>query len=61
MKRLLTAFAAALFSAGVNAVAELTNAGADTARVKKYVRVGGRLYLLGLQCGRKRAPEDGGR
>ncbi|HEX7957549.1 MAG TPA: hypothetical protein VF508_11435 [Pyrinomonadaceae bacterium] len=41
-----------------NAVAELTSAGADAARVKKYLRVGGRLYLLGLQCNRK--PQPGG-
>ena len=46
------------FDAEDNAVAELTSAGADTARVKKYVRVGGRLYLLGLQCSRKPPPAD---
>ena len=44
-----------------NAVAELTDAGADAARVKKYVRVGGRLYLLGLQCNRKPLPDGGER
>ena len=48
-------------SAENNAVAELTSAGADAARVKKYLRVGGRSYLLGLQCNRKPLPEDGGR
>ena len=42
-----------------NAAAELTSMGFDTARVKKYVRVGGRLYLLGLQCSRKPPPDDG--
>ena len=41
-----------------NAVAELTSATADTARVKKWVRVGGRLYILGLQCGRKPQPGE---
>ena len=41
-----------------NAVAELTSATADTARVKKQIRVGGRLYLVGLQCNRKSPPGE---
>jgi hypothetical protein len=45
-----------VFSAENNSVAELTSATADAARVKQYVREGGRLYLLGLQCNRKELP-----
>ena len=45
-----------VFDVENNAVAELTSAGADAARVKKYVRVGRRLYLVGLQCNRKEPP-----
>ena len=34
-----------------NALAEVTyNEGTDAVRVKKYVRVGGRSYLVGLEC-----------
>lgn len=44
-----------------NAVAELTDAGVDTARVKKYLRVGGRPYMLGMECARARTGEDGAR
>jgi hypothetical protein len=33
-----------------NAAAELTLDGADTARAKKYMKVGGRLYLVGVEC-----------
>jgi hypothetical protein len=40
-----------------NAVAELTLEGADTARAKKYLKVGGRRYLVGVECRRK--PRDG--
>ncbi len=47
-----------VFSAENNAVAELTSATADAARVKQYVRVGGRLYLVGLQCNRKELPRE---
>ena len=47
-----------VFGAENNAVAELTSATADAARVKQYVRVGGRLYLLGLQCNRKELPDS---
>lgn len=32
------------------AIAELTSRGADTARVKQFVTVGGRAYLVGLEC-----------
>ena len=46
-----------VFDAENNAVAELTSATADTARVKQYVRVGGRLYLIGMECRRKPAPK----
>jgi hypothetical protein len=42
-----------------NAVAELTSAGFDTARVTKRVWVGGRLYILELHCNRKRTPDGG--
>jgi len=48
-----------VFAAENNAVAELTSATADAARVKQYVRVGSRLYLLGLQCNRKELPDEG--
>ena len=41
-----------------NAVAELTSATADTARVKKWVRVGGRLYVVGLQCNSNQPPAE---
>lgn len=37
-------------SAENNAVAELTLDGFDTARAKKYLRVGGRDYLVGVEC-----------
>jgi hypothetical protein len=38
-------------SSGDNALAEVTyNDGTDAVRVKKYVRVGGRSYLVGLEC-----------
>ncbi|HJQ30566.1 MAG TPA: hypothetical protein VJ866_00225 [Pyrinomonadaceae bacterium] len=33
-----------------NAAAELTLDGADTARAKKYLKVGGRRYLVGVEC-----------
>ena len=46
-----------VFGAENNAVAELTSATADAARVKQYVRVGGRLYLVGLQCNRRKLPD----
>jgi Ni/Co efflux regulator RcnB len=42
-----------IFDAENNAEAELTDATADTVRVKQYVRVGGRRYLLGMECSRK--------
>jgi hypothetical protein len=35
-----------------NAAAELTLGGADTARAKKYLKVGGRRYLVGVECRR---------
>lgn len=44
-------------SADDNAAAELTLGGADTARAKKNLRVGGRLYLVGVEC---RCKERGG-
>jgi hypothetical protein len=47
-----------VFDAENNAVAELTSAGADTARVKQYVRVSGRRYLVGMECSRGQARED---
>ena len=38
-------------SAEDNAVAEVTyNQHADTVRAKKYVKVGGRLHLVGIEC-----------
>lgn len=38
-------------SAENNAVAEVTlNDNTDTARAKKYVRVNGKLYLVGIEC-----------
>lgn len=37
-------------SAENNAVSEVTLNGRDTVRVKKYVRVNGRLYVVGLEC-----------
>jgi len=37
-------------SADNNAVSEVTLNGRDTVRVKKYVRVKGRLYVVGLEC-----------
>ncbi|HEX6182431.1 MAG TPA: hypothetical protein VFZ44_00875 [Pyrinomonadaceae bacterium] len=46
-----------VFGAENNAVAELTSATADTARVKQYVRVNRRLYLVGLQCNCKELPD----
>lgn len=46
-----------VFGAENNAVAELTSATADAARVKQYVRVNRRLYLVGLQCNRKELPD----
>ena len=46
-----------VFSAENNAVAELTSAHSDAARAKQYVRVGGRLYLVGLQCNSKPLPD----
>jgi hypothetical protein len=49
------------FDAEGGATAELTSAGADAARVKQYLRVGRRLYLVGLQCNRKRPDEDDAR
>ena len=49
------------FDAENNAVAELTDLHVDTARVKKYIRVGGRLYLVGLECGRAPVPDEAAR
>ena len=46
-----------VFSAENNAVAELTAANSDAARVKQYVRVAGRLYLVGLQCNSRKLPD----
>jgi hypothetical protein len=46
-----------VFGAENNAIAELTSAHSDAARVKQYVRVGGRLYLVGLQCNSKELPD----
>ena len=37
-----------------NAAAELTSHKLDTVRAKKYMRVNGRLYLLGIECRRTR-------
>lgn len=37
-------------SAENNAVAEVTLNGRDTVRMKKYLRVNGRLYLVGIEC-----------
>ena len=42
-----------------NAVAELTLEGADTARAKKYVKVGGRRYLVGVECKHKPGGGEG--
>lgn len=36
-----------------NAMAELTSIGSDTARAKKYLKVNGRLFLVGIECRRK--------
>jgi hypothetical protein len=47
------------FDADRGAMAELTAATADTARVKQYVRVRGRLYLVGMECNFKEPPGDG--
>jgi hypothetical protein len=40
-----------------NAAAELTLDGADTARAKKYLKVGGRRYLVGVECRSKTEAE----
>ena len=41
-------------SAENNAVAEITyGANVDTVRAKKYLKVNGRLYLVGIECRRK--------
>jgi hypothetical protein len=40
-----------------NAAAELTLDGADTARAKKYLKVGGRRYLVGIECRSKTGAE----
>lgn len=37
-------------SAENNAVSEITLNGRDTVRAKKYVKVNGRLYLVGIEC-----------
>ena len=37
-------------SAEDNAVSEITLNGRDTVRAKKYVKVNGRLYLVGIEC-----------
>lgn len=37
-------------SAENNSVSEVTLNGRDTVRAKKYVRVSGRLYLVGVEC-----------
>ena len=47
------------FDAENNAVAEITDLHVDTARVKKQLRVGGRLYLVGVECSRQPAPREG--
>jgi len=36
-----------------NAAAEVTSDKLDTVRAKKYLRVNGRLYLLGIECRRR--------
>jgi hypothetical protein len=43
------------FDAENNAMAELTDVHVDTVRVKKQLRVGGRLYFVGMECSRKPA------
>ena len=47
-----------VFEAENNAVAELTSKDSDTARVKQYVRAGGRVYLVGMECSRKPREAD---
>jgi hypothetical protein len=41
-----------------NSVAEITMNGRDTARAKKYVRVNGRRYLVGIECRCKERKES---
>jgi hypothetical protein len=36
-----------------NAASEVTSNKVDTVRAKKYLRVNGRLYLIGIECRRK--------
>ena len=36
-----------------NAASEVTSSKVDTVRAKKYLRVNGRLYLIGIECRRK--------
>ena len=36
-----------------NAASEITSDKVDTVRAKKYLRVNGRLYLIGIECRRK--------
>ena len=36
-----------------NAASEVTSSNVDTVRAKKYLRVNGRLYLIGIECRRK--------
>jgi hypothetical protein len=40
-------------SAEHNAASEVTSSKVDTVRAKKYLRVNGRLYLIGIECRRK--------
>ena len=42
-----------------HALAEVTHTGADTARVKKYVKVQGRSYLVGMECHVKPRAREG--
>ena len=52
MKRIV--LASVIAPAEKSAVAEVTlNAQTDTVRAKQYVKVNGRLYLIGIECGCK--------
>ena len=41
-----------------NSVAEITFSGRDTIRAKKYVKIAGRLYLVGIECRCKERKES---
>lgn len=44
-----------------NAASEVTSSKVDTVRAKKYLRVNGRLYLIGIECRRKQTTGSGER